>query len=382
MSLFAKQDGYVGVDLGAHGVKIVELKNTKGRPQLWTYAIAHASLDIHPPENEAFNKPVDENIAEYKELTHQQEEEKKQKNTYEDNKRIDAYAKLIRQALHQARVTSRKAIASLPVSQVFHAIVTLPQNTEKNLDHHVRAKIKKMLPLPIEKMQVVHQKIESPEDKKNRFIRLLVTAAPKSLVTFYSQIFSKAGLQLDELETEAFALERSLVGRDLSTVMIIDIGGERTNFFIMDNGLPLTHRSIHLGGDYFDKKLGEIWQVDASLISQVKRDISSVPASQFDQELVTPLVDPIIKEISYSMDMFNSQTGNEQRKLEKIILTGGSSLFPPVISEIEKHFPVKVFVGDPWARVVYQQGLKPALDAIGPRMAVSIGLALRHIVQE
>ena len=35
---------------------------------------------------------------------------------------------------------------------------------------------------------------------------------------------------------------------------------------------------------------------------------------------------------------------------------------------------MKVFVGDPWARVVYQQGLKGILNDLGPRMGVSIGL--------
>lgn len=387
MGLFDKQDGYVGVDIGAHGVKLVELKKTKGRPQLWTFGIAHADIDIHPIDRTIQDKTVDQNIAEYNALTNQQGVgEKKNKEVAPPNaadaENIEQYADLLRQTLKAARVTSKRAIASLPVSQVFHAIVTLPASTEKNLDHHVLAKVKKMLPMDIEEMQVVHQVIPGAADEKKKFIRLLVTAAPKSLVTFYSQIFAKAGLQLDELETEAFALERSLVGRDQSTVMVIDIGAERTNFFIMDHGLPLTHRSIRLGGDIFDGALAALMGVDQSMVGQIKRDISSVPAELFDHALVEPLLEPIIKEIAYSMEMFNSQTGNEQRRLEKIILTGGSALFPPILAEIEKQYQVKVFIGDPWARVVYQQGLKQTLDGIGPRMAVSIGLALRHIVQE
>ena len=49
--------------------------------------------------------------------------------------------------------------------------------------------------------------------------------------------------------------------------------------------------------------------------------------------------------------------------------------------EIEKKFSMKVFVGDPWARTVYQDGLRQILDGLGPRMAVSIGLAMRNIVK-
>jgi len=32
----AKEKSYLGVDIGAHGIKMIELKNTKNRPQLWT----------------------------------------------------------------------------------------------------------------------------------------------------------------------------------------------------------------------------------------------------------------------------------------------------------------------------------------------------------
>jgi len=40
---------------------------------------------------------------------------------------------------------------------------------------------------------------------------------------------------------------------------------------------------------------------------------------------------------------------------------------------------VNAYLGDPWARVVYPQDLRPILDEIGPRFAVSIGCAMRDI---
>jgi len=47
MGILSKEKSYLGVDIGAHGLKIVELKNTKNRPQLWTYGILEQKLDIH-----------------------------------------------------------------------------------------------------------------------------------------------------------------------------------------------------------------------------------------------------------------------------------------------------------------------------------------------
>ena len=53
-------------------------------------------------------------------------------------------------------------------------------------------------------------------------------------------------------------------------------------------------------------------------------------------------------------------------------MTGGSCVLPFIREEIQKVFPMKVFVGDPWARTIYQDGLKTVLDGLGPRMAVSM----------
>ena len=93
-----------------------------------------------------------------------------------------------------------------------------------------------------------------------------------------------------------------------------------------------------------------------------------------------PVVDPIIKEIEVSFELYLRQTGNEGKRPEKIILTGGMGSLPFLAKHIQEKFKIKCYVGDAWARVVYQDGLKPVLREIGPRLSVAIGLALRNVV--
>ncbi|MBT3419364.1 MAG: pilus assembly protein PilM [Candidatus Magasanikbacteria bacterium] len=384
MSLFKKEESYLGIDIGAGGMKLVELKKTKGRAQLWTYGILDKPLDIHPVAGASLQKdktPED--------LLHREIEPKKKKKKNEsapriDDPRVDLFAGYLKELMKKTKASGRKVTASLPVSHVFHAGITLPIVDEKEITHHINAKVKKMLPRPIEDMQVVHQQVYDPKNQEEgydkKYMKFLVTAAPKDLVSFYTAVFEKAGLQLEELETEAFALERSLVGHDMATIMIVDMGAERTNFFIIDGGLPVTHRSIRLGGKTFDRILMDRLQVDEQSVTQIKYDISRMKKEQIKEELFIPAIDPIIKEIKYSFDLYAHQTGNEHKKLEKIVLTGGGALFPPVATYIQKRFNMRAFIGDPWARVVYQQGLKHLLDQNGPRMAVSIGLAMRNII--
>lgn len=377
MSLFSKQESYIGVDIGAHGIKLVELKKTKGRPQLWTYGILDKELDVHLPTS------VDQSVLA---RTHSAPVPMDQKSPalaptsmrdfILNESRIGVYANLLKTLAKEARVSGKRVTSSLPVSYVFHAILNLPHVEEKELPRIVEAEVAKMISRPAEEMQIVYQKVPPKDDKKN-YTTLLVTAAPKVLVAFYTAIFEQAGLELQELETEAFALARSLVGKDASISMVVDIGAERTNFFIIDSGLPMTHRSLHLGGNTVDELLSEQLGIDRKLVGQVKKDISSVN-TRLPYERFMPLLDPLVKEIQYSFDLYLKQTGNEGKTPEKIILTGGACQFSPVAAYLTEMFPLKVFVGDPWARVIYQSGLKPVLRDVGSRMAVSIGLALRH----
>lgn len=382
MGLFKKKnESFLGIDIGAHGIKLVELRKNKGRPQVWTYGVVEENLDIHVARTT--EKHVDDLIEEKTGVRPKRKKKKASKDVVIDkallqDKRIAEYAHLLRVLMKQCRVQTRRATSSLPVSQVFHTIINFPRVDKKHVDEIVRAEVAKLLPRPIDEMQIVHQEVPDPEGETSQYVRLLVTAAPKELVAFYTAIFQKAGLQLQELETEAFALARSLVGHDNAVSMIVDIGAERTNFFIIDNGIPVTHQSIQMGGRNIDDTLSRFLGLPVDVVKSIKHDISRKASAELSTEPFRTLLDPIAKEIQYNFDLYLKQSGNQKKRPEKIILTGGSALFPPIADYLRSVFSLRVFLGDPWARTIHQDGIKDVLDEIGPRMAVSIGLALRN----
>ncbi len=396
MSIFSKkQTSYLGVDIGAHGIKLTELKQSKGRPQLWTYGLAHEATDIHVgvqvKEKTTEDLLIDKNkvgvsasASDGDSTIDKVKASKMEQKVIADTYDVQAkkFGGWLKELIEQSNVTTKMATASLPVSYIFHTLLTLPETDPKELPKIVRAEVKKFLPRPIEEMQVTHQIIpQSDLEKKKKYYKVLVTAAPKFLITFYSKIFQYAGLQLVELETEAFALARAFVGKDKSTAMIVDIGAERTNFFIVDQGFPITQRSLQIGGNNFSEIIDKVLGVEKDMSDQIKNDVSNFGTNQVDVDLFSEPLDAMIKEIQYNFDVFLHQLGNENKRLEKIILTGGSCVIPAIRERLQKEFPMKVFIGDPWARVVYQQKLKPKLDSIGPRLAVTIGLAMRGILE-
>ena len=197
MSFFKKTEAHLGVDIGAGGIKLVELHKTKGRPQLWTYGIAEEPLDIHIEHHE---KTLDDLLSEKKEresIGVSTVIKPKKAIIQLDDPRVDRYAKLLKDLAKSSRVTTNRATASLPVSYIFHSVLTMPFVEEKKRDAIVRAEIAKVMPRPIEEMQVVYQEIPAlaETDSKSKYIKLLVTAAPKDLVAFYTAIFQKAGFK-------------------------------------------------------------------------------------------------------------------------------------------------------------------------------------------
>lgn len=358
---FSKPKSYLGVNLGAAGIKVVELRLEKKRPVLYTYGFTGESQSfsaVDGPFTDEFLTP----------------------------ERADKYAAILKNTCRACKTTATQAAVSLPSSEIFHAVVTMPEVKKEEFNTILQAEIKKLLPRPIAELSLDYQVLPGPADAKSS--RVLVNAVSRKLVSFYTNIFQKAGLKLDALEPESSALTRALVGRDPSVAMIVDMGAQRTNFFIVEKSVPVTHHSLEVGGEKSNAIMMERLGVSEKMSEQIKYDISVYleqhPNPNFSSEqflnMFSPLVDPIINEISYGFDTYLHQIGNEKKRPEKVILTGGASFLPFLPQLIAQKFQIKCYIGDPWSRVVYQDGLKPVLGLIGPRMAVAIGLALRGVV--
>ncbi|MBU0731879.1 pilus assembly protein PilM [Patescibacteria group bacterium] len=374
MALFGGSESYIGVDIGSSSIKVCELQNEKGRAKLLTYGYLEQKNDLlkaQDPEN------------------------------------IQKVADSVKKLCEKSKTTSKKAIGALPSFTVFSSIINLPEMPKKELEAAVEWEAKKFVPMPLEEMILDWKQLENTDkkapapapqetmvtaqnDKNNnqekkiqakeeKSLRILLTAAPQKLVTKYMEIFQKAGLEIVSLETEAFALERSLVGHDPSPVMIVDIGASTTSIIITRSSVPIINRSIDLGGESITKTIANSLNILPDRAEQFKRDyglsLSQEETSQVPKRIEF-MISSIVNEIRYVLNLYASQN---EGTVEKIVLAGGSSWLPNLPQYLNKVLNLKVFIGDPWARVIYPTDLKPVLQELGPRMAVSVGLAMRQI---
>ncbi|MEK7105352.1 MAG: type IV pilus assembly protein PilM [Patescibacteria group bacterium] len=346
MALFggAKSKSYLGIDVGVGGMKLVELANEKGRAKLMTYAYTERAL---PDQG---------------------------KSLLDDAK---ATGVLIAKMVKQSGGDAVKAVSGLPQHMVFDSVISVPAIKDpKQLKPLVEAQIRKLAPIPIEEMIIDSRVIENKE--KQEHVRVLVTGAAKTLVSKYVEAFKTAKVELISLETESFALIRSLIGRDKAVIMILDIGAMRTNITIVEKGVPFFTRSVNVGGGQLTKTIAEQMGISLEEAEQMKLDLGKGPDEGVPPS-VERLLQPILNEINYSIGEFRRQENRADARLEKIIITGGSAQLPGMVQYLSGKLNTNVYIGDPWARVAVPEALRPVLDEIGPRFAVAIGLAMRDI---
>ncbi|MDD4607343.1 MAG: pilus assembly protein PilM [Patescibacteria group bacterium] len=374
----SKKESYLGVDIGSASIKIVELTREKGMPRLLNYGYLEQEIDITRGEN--------------------------------SDEKVRKLAFFIKAICEKSKMVSKNVVAAMPSFSVFSSVVSLPDMPKKDLASAVWWEAKKIIPMNIEDV-VLDWKVlggtskearqadlsdaDKPEDlsqinplekkdkpgekeidKKN--LKILITTAPKKLVQRYIEVFQLAKMNLLSLETESFALSRALVGRDPSVIMIIDLGTSTSDIIIVDQGVPSLSRSVKIGGINFTQAISQSLGISNEMAESFKRDL--VSGKQALNELpdsLKEIMDSMVSEIKYSLELYQSQS---LKPVEKIVLSGGSSFLPNFGGYISQAVGTRVYLGNPWARVIYPVDLKPVIEKIGPRFAVAVGLAMREIV--
>jgi type IV pilus assembly protein PilM len=262
----------------------------------------------------------------------------------------------------------------------FSSIININHSVnKKDLEAAINWEAKKVIPLPLSDIVLDWQMVdEAPAATAATGHKVLLTGAPKALIQNYVGVFKTAQLNLLSLETEIFALIRSLLGNDRSAAMIVQLGSTTTNIFVVDKSVPVINRSIAVGGINITQAIAAHLNMNVAQAEQFKYDLMHKSDAAEGAKLPAMIVEslsPIINEIKYILEVFGSK---DNRRVEKIILTGGGALLPGLTNHLAEMFNLNTIVGDPWFRVAYPFELKPILEKIGPRLAVAIGLAMRE----
>jgi len=341
-------DVFLGIDIGASAIKIVQLKNQKGVPTLETYG----ELQLGPYEGVDIGRG-----------TH-----------LPPTKLVEALVDILR----EAEATGKKAYYAFSYSSSFTKIINVPTIDEDKIATILPVEARKYVPLSLTKVTLDWLALSTRESTNDT--EVLLSAIYNESIKRYKEILSGAELIGVESEIELFSSIRSVVMPTDTTVAILDLGASSTRLYIVTKGLVRKTHSVPMSGVEMTRVLEKELEVDFAKAEEIKRTYGLVPdnADLRIRKVLTQTLTRGMREIHTVISRYEAE---ENIQVEKVALSGGASLLRGLDTFVTDIVSKPVVFADPFNKVAYPAFLEDTLKASGPMFAVAIGVALRAFQQ-
>jgi len=338
----------VGLDVGSHSVKVVELARAGGRLR-----IARSAVVPTPPEGLVEGAVGDPKVL----------------------------GPAIRRAFDQAGIRNRRVNTALSGRAVVVREIRLPAMPDEELAQAVRFEAERYLPAGSKDAAVDFQVLERVQEGQTTRVDVLFVAARRELVDGFTSALQEAGVTPEVLEVTSFALMRLFQEEAKEgAVVLADLGADSSEILVVHKGRLRLARTIPVAGNSLTRAVAGLLGLEPSAAQAAKEEKGvavSNPASLHDPtsariaDAIVPVLGDILTEVRRSVDYFYSRWAGEP--VRKVILTGGTARLQNIAALFADELNVPAEVGDTF-RVVSADGLDSSL---APVLATATGLALR-----
>ncbi len=350
MFIFGKSGGgTVGLDIGSHSIKVVQLTGSSKAVTLSSYAIQELSPGTI----------VDGEVVNREHL-------------------IDTVHDVVRQA--GIKTSSRNIHSAVSGRSVIVRRIPMEKMSEHEARQAIQWEAEQHIPFRIDEVSLDF-KIINPEISPGQ-MEVLLVAAKKEVVDLHRGILQGAGLRPSTIELEQFSLQRvyqhAYRPKGDECVTILNIGAEITNMVVVREGLPSFNRDLSIGGSRFvealQRSLGFEYDVALGVLK------GNVPDGVSAEEVHTA-IGRVIEELSTSIrrSFITFQASGENTRIDKMYISGGCSLMPGLATILSEQHGLPVEHFQPFRNITVPETVinDENLDSMGAVLAVSIGLALR-----
>jgi type IV pilus assembly protein PilM len=345
----------LGLDLGRHSFRAVELDRKKDNLILLNYgAYSNPKIDIES------SSP----------------------------RELDLYSEALKHFFREIKFEGREVIVSLPESEVFTRVISVPQMSEKDLKSSVGFEVSQYLPISIDDVKYDVQIIDPDLLKnENNKMNVLLVAAKKTVLDKYVKLIKKADLIPIGLEPQTLAVQRALGDSryNSNASIIVDIGTLSTQLIVTYRGYVRFTRVLSTGGYTLTKALMQGLDLEENQAEQYKKayglDEDQVEGKVY--KVLKPVFDNILLEIKRSKIFYT--THNPDVKITKVILSGGTALMPGILFYLASNLDAEVELANPWRDINLPKKLENHKDLImdhGPIYVGAVGLALKEMTKK
>ncbi|MDQ3865787.1 MAG: type IV pilus assembly protein PilM [Actinomycetota bacterium] len=261
----------------------------------------------------------------------------------------------------------------------------------RQLANAIRFRAQEVLPIPFEDAVLdFHVLPRSDDEVDGMAARVVVAVAHRELIDAYVEAARYAGVRLERIDLEAFALLRALVPAALphpeeepSALVAISIGAERSVLAVSDGKSCDFSRVIDWGGTALTRALAKVIGESDDAAELLKGRLSltlaadGIPGVTPEQSLearatVDSELRRFAREIVSSLQFYQSQPTS--LGIREIVLAGGTSQLAGIDDALRRLVGVRVRVGNPASTLTVGKRCRDTY--LNPSFAVPIGLAI------
>ena len=351
---------HLGIDIGNHTIKIVELRSTPRGMDL-----VHHAISSTPP----------------------------------GGFQVSVVATQLKEMIQEGRIKNKQAVIGLSGKGVATRRLSLPNIPEEEIQEAVRWQAGELFPFSLGDAMIAFQVLSRDESGSQTKQELLVAAATREAVMEHVELLHQAGLEPVGLLAEPHALEQLWRNTNLGegeegSIAVLDLGARKTSIHIFHGRELQFSRHVPTSGNAFTMALTgmirageEEIELNSTQAEALKRQhgISSVedrgktaegiPLSQVAVR-IRPVLEKLETEISRSFDYYAFQFQGET--ISRLLLAGGGAQLKGIESFFAERFDVKVGFLDPLAPIIFQdsQAFSEVDAATRPVFTVAVGLSL------
>lgn len=346
-----RQRPALGLDIGSHSIKIVELSNNGTSPTIRCVGRA-----LVPPR-----AIVDGSIKE-----------------------PDKVTDVLKVLLDNLRPKVKYAATSISGYSVIVKKIMVPYQDEGEIESNLIFEAEKYVPFEIEEVYVDFHALDGGH-KTSSGTEIFLVAAKREIVDEYAAIIQEVGLSPAVVDVDAFALGNAFEGAFgllNEPIVLVDVGAQKTNINVVLQGASLFARDMVFGGAQLTESIQEatgLEYVDAERIKIAGSEDVAI------MKEVTSVCDELCGawalELKKAIDFYKANSSTETYPT-RLYISGGSAflkgldmLFNDIIG-----LPVKML--NPLHGFTVDYGIEPEyISSVAPQMAIATGLALRSLTK-
>ncbi len=351
----------VGLDIGGSFVKAVQLRKKGGRAVLDTYGEIALGPFVGLEVGQAANLPTE--------------------------KLVEA----INALFVEAKIVSRDIVFSLPLTSTLLTVIEMPDLGEARLKEMIPIEARKYVPTSVTEVTISHWMIprlarsyvdpdqeEKEKGQPTKKVDVLLAAVHNDIFARYGEIAKQLGATSVTYEIEVFSLIRSVLGRDATPSMIIDIGSANTKVIVVEEGIVRSSHLTNIGSQDITIALSRSKNISLSAAEDIKRTfgLPGDPADPTIAEVMRLAVDRIFQEANRIKARYQH---DKRVQVGRVVLTGGGALMKGIHELATMSFDTEVSFGNGFEKVEAPASVEPLLKDSGPEFAIAVGLALRKV---